>query len=148
MKKILVVWLAALFGFMAAPAFAEVNLTVTVNKTKDLIIVENIDEFWDIDFIVVPVVVTDAGAEAQAIANIENTSNTVSVILDDALDEVSLIATIESSITNNSGEVQFNQDVGNNVNQGNVLMLKKQHQNVMARKNVLPLENVVNNIYL
>ncbi len=134
MKKIFAAWLAVLLVGVTAPAFADVTIIVDVFKDKDVNITENIRETWNITFDVDVIIASTGGAEAKAIANITNTDNEVrpdeTVLIGPAGDQENALAdgdrfdldaSILSSITGNQGEVQLNQDVGNNVNQGNLV---------------------------
>jgi hypothetical protein len=122
---------------LAMPAAAELDLTVNVDKDKDVYVVVDlyVDKFIDIDVILNEVL--DGAAEAHALANIENTWNEVGpcdascpgggpAMGPDPDDlfytfNLDLEATLVDSVQANQGIVGLNQDVGNMVNQGNML---------------------------
>jgi hypothetical protein len=118
----------------AAPAFADLDLTVVVDKTKTV----DTDVTVDITKLQITRVVLieeyDGEAAAMATLNVTNVGNTVdscdvSCTRDtqggegpDPLDYgLELDAVLSSSVQGNSGIVGVNQDVGNMVNQANVL---------------------------
>jgi hypothetical protein len=128
--------LTAVWGLLglAAPALAELDLTVTVNKTKTVDVDVDLVVFKDIDVFVELNEILDGAAEAHALANIENTGHIVDACEkscengpardpSDSFDtfNLDLKATLNDSVQGNEGIVNVNQDVGNMVNQGNML---------------------------
>jgi hypothetical protein len=125
---------------LGTPALADLDLTVNVNKTKNVQVDVFLDVFKDIDIIVSLDEQYDGAAEAHALANVTNLGNTVDACVDSCEGEGSIggqgraendngIATynldldalISDSVQNNEGIVGVNQDVGNMVNQANIL---------------------------
>jgi len=115
---------------IAAPSFADVDVTVSIAKVKTIVVDEDItiDKDIVIDIDVGRVLVLDAegdpigfklvglgAAEAQALANVENTDNV------ETLDHVTYAAELIGSMSNNTGITQFNQAAGNMQNQGNLV---------------------------
>jgi len=119
---------------VALPAAAELDLLVNVTKTKNVDVTVDLDVFKTV-YIEVDLEQTYEGAaEAHALANVENRFNFV-----EACDEscengpardpgdnfdtfnLDLEANIIDSINRNQGVVGVNQDVGNMVNQANIL---------------------------
>lgn len=104
-----------------------VNVTATIDKDKDKRVVELIAKLKIAVILVANLVRPDGAAEAEAVVNQTNDGNTVD---QDTLVggvglpwNVTLRAAIRGAINGNTGIVQVNQDVGNMVNQGNVLAL-------------------------
>ena len=115
-KTILLASAAALaLGFASSSAFADVNLLVNVNKTKDIFVDENISVTKDVDIFVDVNVESDKAAEAASIVNQTNFANAVCENCAEKFDH------IVGSIIENSGVTSVNQASGNNNNQGNVL---------------------------
>jgi hypothetical protein len=127
---------AAAWGLLglALPAAAELDLYVDVDKDKDVFVVVDlyVDKFIDIDVVLNEVL--DGAAEAHALANIDNSFNNVGACEEScpggpAMDpsgnfltyNLDLEATLTDSVQGNQGIVGLNQDVGNMVNQGNML---------------------------
>lgn len=129
MKKILQgsALLAALVGFLVGPAVADVFVTVDITKFKDISITETITKNKFVDIQVFAFIEPNSAAESTAIKNQLNEEN--SVFQDsgandsgDMIDD-QLTARIVNSINGNTGVTQFNQDVGNMVNQANVFSI-------------------------
>lgn len=125
--------LAALLAATAGPASADVTVTTTVNKEKDVFL--DIDVFKD-KFVFVDVDFVhdlESAAEALALANVENTGNVVdrsgrSTLTGPGEDDlggddygIDLDSRIQASVIGNTGIVGLNQDAGNMVNQGNIV---------------------------
>lgn len=119
---------------LALPAAAELDLTVTVDKDKDVFVLVNtvVDKFIDINVVLDEEL--DGSAAALAAANIYNAENEVGACEEScpggpAMDpsgdfltfNLDLEATLTNSVQGNQGIVGVNQDVGNMVNQGNLL---------------------------
>jgi hypothetical protein len=119
------------------PASADVNVTATILKTKDITVTEKITINKTIDIFVASIITPDAAAEAQALMNVTNDGHTVNgpvdsvnhpdvpATFDNQGDEtnfkLSLSALMSGSGNTNTGVWGFNQDVGNMTNQGNVV---------------------------
>jgi len=112
-------------GIMAAPALADVDVLVTVDKDKHISVTETISitKFVTVD--VVFVADFEGLAEADALVNATTEGNIVRLSLggDIAGDFRKRVANIsQASISGNQGVIlQVNQDVGDNTNQGNVV---------------------------
>jgi hypothetical protein len=129
--------LAALVGALPVPAAADVFVTVDVDKDKDVFVFEQVQKFKFVQIQVEMDRILEGAAEAQAIANQRNTNNIsreadplraiVSGLGAGIIDPEDMLlfkhALIEDSINDNSGIVGVNQDVGNMVNQANVVAL-------------------------
>ncbi len=115
---------AALGGFLAGPAVAEVIIFVDIFKDKDIIILEDIDKIKRVTINVDAVINPETAAESSAIKNQVNKHNTVDLdfvtgtLVEDARD-----ALMDHSVRDDVGVTQFNQDVGNMVNQANVVSI-------------------------
>ena len=116
--------LALIAGLSAGPALADVFVHATITKDKDVKVWETItQQKW------ATVAVNfnqriDGAAEAQSIVNVSNSGNEVerSPRGDGVTDfDIRRTARITTSINSNSGIVGVNQDVGNMVNQSNVV---------------------------
>jgi hypothetical protein len=119
--------LTALVGALPVPAAANVFVTVEVFKDKDVAVVEHVQKF---KFVLIDVFMFqhfEGAAEAQAIANQTNAFNSSGPSGQPGANPDNMLlfkhAQIERSINNNSGIVGVNQDVGNMVNQANVVAL-------------------------
>jgi len=130
--------LAAGWGLvgLAMPASATLDLLVNVNKDKNVIVTVdlNVEKLIDIDVTLVRVV--DGAAEAHALANVENKLNTVGACEQSCEENgpgggergnynIDLDAVLTESVKNNQGIVGLNQDVGNMVNQANILAMAR-----------------------
>jgi len=125
--------LAALVGALTVPAAADVFVTVDVDKDKDVFVFELVAKFKFVEIEVFMDRHLEGAAEAQAIANQRNHNNTSREADPQAVGDLGaglinpndmLIfkhALIEDSINDNTGIVGVNQDVGNMVNQANVV---------------------------
>ncbi|HWA46346.1 MAG TPA: hypothetical protein VHA10_24220 [Hypericibacter adhaerens] len=121
------------------PASADVDVHVTVNKTKDITVSEFITISKTVLIDVTTNVTYHSAAEADAIVNQTNNDNTVThtvIQLKNAPDSdepppeqqlnnfgLRKVASITNSINTNTGIVNVNQDVGNMSNQGNQVAL-------------------------
>jgi hypothetical protein len=135
-KAIIALALAALVaGAHPAPAAADVVVTVVVNKEKDISVFEQVEKFKFVQIEVFMEQVLAGAAEAQALVNQRNVENSTSpadpeIVGPHGAGEIDpndmLIfrhALIADSINDNTGVVGVNQDVGNMVNQANVVAL-------------------------
>jgi hypothetical protein len=127
--------LAALVGVLPALAAADVFVTVEVSKEKDVTVFEQIEKIKLVRITVTMERALEGAAEAQALANQRNTRNTsreadpaiVGPLGAGDIDPNDMLifkhARILDSINTNTGIVGVNQDVGNMVNQANVVAL-------------------------
>lgn len=122
---------AGLAAGIASPSFADVNVTVSIDKDKTISVSEHIsiNKTVNIHVDIGRVVVLEPGtgnpigfklvglgaAEAQALANVRNQHNT------ETLEHVSYDAELLGSLSNNTGITQANQAAGNMQNQGNLV---------------------------
>ena len=110
------------------PAAASFRLTVDVFKQKDVDV--------EVDTVVNKTIILnvtveeeyEGSAQAMALANVDNTVNTVGPCLESCENGfdpdsfgIELSALIDTSVNSNEGIVGINQDVGNMVNQSNIL---------------------------
>lgn len=127
--------LATLVGALPIPAAADVFVTVDVDKDKDVRVFEQVQKFKFVQIQVRMTRALEGAAEAQAIANQRNSFNTSQAADPQAVGDLGAgvidpndmrilkHALIGDSINDNSGIVGVNQDVGNMVNQANVVAL-------------------------
>jgi hypothetical protein len=103
----------------ASQASADVNVAVSINKDKTINVDENITITDTVTIDVTAVLIGQGAAEAQALANVTNFNNTVT------LNHVSYNAVLGDgegpALSNNIGITQANQAAGNNQNQGNLV---------------------------
>jgi len=127
--------LAAVVGALPVPAAADVFVEVEINKDKDVAILETVEKTKQVAIIVNMNQTLEGAAEAQALANQRNIRNTsreadptiVGPLGAGGIDPNDMLifkhALIADSINGNTGIVGVNQDVGNMVNQANVVAL-------------------------
>jgi hypothetical protein len=125
--------LAALVGALTVPAAADVFVRVDVDKNKDVLVLERVQKLKLVQIQVLMNRFLEGAAEAQAIANQRNNNNSsreadpqaVAGLGAGTIDPDDMLifkhARISNSINNNTGIVGVNQDVGNMVNQANVV---------------------------
>jgi hypothetical protein len=132
MKKLILLVVAVAFLASAAPVFADVNVEADLIKIKRVLILEAILKLKTVFIRVNSTQELDGAAEAEAIANVVNAGNRVpgqlagdsrTQVVESNDDDLSRLAVIANSVLNNSGIVMLNQDVGNMVNQGNVISI-------------------------
>ena len=120
---------AAMAAGLAAPALADVTVTVDVSKTKDVSVTETVTINKDITVTIGVTVDLDRAAEAMALVNQVITNNLVDRNVDvfQSVDDQQLLraAVIFQSIggvpgDGNAGVTGFNQDIGAMTNQGNI----------------------------
>ena len=127
--------LALVGAALAVPASADVIVTATLTKDKDVFVTIEVIKIKIVEILVE----SDfddftSAAEAMAVVNVRNEENTVDKsglvefpttgLTEDPIEwGVRLRALIEGSVNLNTGIVGVNQDVGNMANQGNVLAL-------------------------
>ena len=132
---------AIVSGLLSVPAFADVNVVANINKDKDVFVDVSVSITKDIEIDVSLVDATAKGlAEAEAFVNADTSNNTVNLELEGSNDGVftKRLATMGGkdqldvdeednplkAVSDNTGVIlQFNQDVGDNVNQGNVVSI-------------------------
>jgi hypothetical protein len=122
MKKWFALALAVLIVAVAVPALADVTVTATIDKTKDKTVIETLTKDKDVIITVTSDLLLEGAAEVEAIVNVTNVGNTVD--WDPEVSETSNISrhtTLADSVNSNSGVLGVNQDVGNMVNQANVV---------------------------
>lgn len=115
--------LLLLVGAGVRPALAELRLFVDVFKDKDKVVNEDLQKFKFADVRVVGEFVPEGAAEAEALANVLNEGNTVNDNVGGTSTNFGIErdALIDGSVNSNTGIVGVNQDVGNMVNQANVV---------------------------
>ncbi len=136
MKKWFAIALTILIAAAAVPALADVTVTATIDKTKDIKVTETLTKF---KFVTINVttgteespLLLEGAAEVDAIVNVRNLGNTVQGCapgIEPCVGEVGTpgsgirrTATLGDSVNGNSGILGLNQDVGNMVNQANVV---------------------------
>jgi hypothetical protein len=121
MKKLLSLAVASVIG-VTSPALADVFVTATITKDKDVYVNEYVDVYKTLNINVYSDLYHNGAAEAQAVANVTNAFNIVADA--DRYDVPAVIrrsASLDSSVNNNIGIVGVNQDVGNMVNQANIV---------------------------
>jgi hypothetical protein len=123
MRQFVLLGAAALgLAVLAGPAFAEVTVTANISKDKDITVTETVTKTKTVTINVFMNVLLPGAAEAQALANVTNTENTVCQGVNCGTEQgVKNPATIENSVNTNSGIVGVNQDNGNMVNQANLV---------------------------
>jgi hypothetical protein len=118
MRKMLVLtmatWLALLGGSVAS---ADVFVFATIDKEKDVFILELIDIFKFVELDVDVSLQATKAAESAALINQTNTVNQACTNCDEKRD------TITGSGSNNSGVLSINQAAGNMNNQGNAVSI-------------------------
>ncbi len=115
MRKWLLFSVMAAFGLTAAPAMAEVNILVLIDKNKDILILEDIIKDKNINLTVLVDIDVEKFAESLALFNQENKHNHACENCAEKTDE------ILNSINHNLGITTVNQAAGNMNNQGNVI---------------------------
>jgi hypothetical protein len=116
---------------LSSPARADVTVTATIDKKVAIRVIENIIIRKWISIDVEQTFNVDGTAEAEALANVVNTGSTVDgqdvAPSGDFTDfEMQLHALIDGgtgSLKGNTGVIGVNQDVGNMVNQGNIVVV-------------------------
>jgi hypothetical protein len=131
--------MVAAMAVVAQGALADVFVTATITKDKDVFVNEQIEKFKFVDIFVEGFFEFQNAAEAMAIVNVRNSDNIVSASQDpqlgspppsDAADGdpipgvtsfgINLRSVISDSINDNTGLIGVNNDSGNISNQGNV----------------------------
>jgi hypothetical protein len=147
--------LAAGWGLvgLAMPASATLELLVVVNKDKNVNVLVDlfVEKFIDIDVTLIREV--DGAAEAHALANVVNKYNKVKAcdksceIGGPAISyNIDLDATLTDSVKDNDGIVGLNQDVGNMVNQANLLAMARTEFTDDARRMVSDAEAEIDQV--
>ena len=116
MKKFLLMTLGLIFliGF-SLPAAADVTVVATIDKIKEITVMEHILIDKDIDIFVTVDDVAEKAAEAAAIGNQTNENNEA---CENCAEKVALI---DDSLLGNLGIINTNQATGNMNNQGNLV---------------------------
>ena len=129
----------ALGGFLSGSAIADVSVAVQIDVDKEKVVLELIAKLKTFVILVDAHIIAQGAAESEAITNQVNTGNTVDsnaeglIVNTDGTTsglqtgllniEDNLAALIDHSVRDNVGFTQFNQDVGNMVNQSNVVSI-------------------------
>jgi len=123
MKKWFALALTVLIAAVAIPALADVTVTATINKTKDKFVTEFLEKDKFVTILVTTDLLLEGAAEVEAIVNVTNTGNVVDSHPDQEGDSFGIRrhATLGDSVNDNSGILGVNRDVGNMVNQANVV---------------------------
>ena len=123
MKKWFAFALTILIAAVAVPALADVTVTATIDKTKDKTVTETLTKTKVVTINVTSDLLLEGAAEVEAIVNVTNDGNTVN--RDPRVEGDSFgirrSATLSDSVNTNSGILGVNNDVGNMVNQANVV---------------------------
>jgi hypothetical protein len=138
--------LALALSTMATPATADVTVFVDFDKWVDITVVETITKTKIVNVDVTADLAVDGAAEAEAVVNVINDNNRVGgapgITTNPDVDfEIFLKALIDFSINGNSGIVGVNSDVGNMVNQGNVVSLSVTGREPQAGEEGIPAES-------
>lgn len=120
MKKWFACALTVLIVAMAVPALADVTATVVITKEKDIFVTEQLFKVKQVFIDVVTELLLDGATEVEAIVNVSNTDN-IMPDLDSTNYGIQRSAELGASVNDNSGILGLNQDVGNMVNQANVV---------------------------
>ncbi len=123
MKKWFAYPLTVLIVAVAIPALADVFVTAEITKTKDKTVTETLTKTKDVTILVTRDILLEGAAEVEAIVNVRNDGNTVDRNEEGAALDFGIRrrATLGDSVNENSGILGLNQDVGNMVNQANVV---------------------------
>ncbi len=123
MKKWFAYPLTVLIVAVAIPALADVFVTAEITKTKDKTVTETLTKTKDVTIRVTREILLEGAAEVEAIVNVRNDGNTVDRHPEGAEDDFGIrrLATMGDSVNENAGILGVNQDVGNMVNQANVV---------------------------
>jgi hypothetical protein len=109
--------LIAVVGLFSTVAMADVNVKATVDKKKDITIVERIGIDKTVDIKAEIKVTADKAAESQALTNQTNDRNEVCTNCDEKKDA------IVNAGNSNDGVLSINQAAGNMNNQGNAVSI-------------------------
>ncbi len=123
MKKWFAFALSILIVAVAVPALADVTVTATIDKTKDITVTETLTKDKFVTINVTTDLLLEGAAEVEAVVNVRNEGNTVdrNNDVEGTSFGIRRHATLEDSVNGNSGILGLNQDVGNMVNQANVV---------------------------
>ncbi len=127
MKKWFAYALTVLIVAVAVPALADVTVTATIDKTKDITVTETLTKTKVVTIDVTTDLLLEGAAEVSAVVNVTNVGNTVDrndrVVNEEfpTTTGISRRATLGASVNDNAGILGLNQDVGNMVNQANVV---------------------------
>jgi len=123
MKKILALTAIFLLGAVGY-ALADLDVTGTVEKTKSVTVNEKVRINKGVRVKVDIAVEGNQGAEASSLLNQSATENTVSRYSNEFKPQYDMIyrtATLSDSVNTNTGIVNLNQEVGNSINQANLI---------------------------
>ncbi len=120
MKKWFAFALTVLIAAMAVSALADVTVTAVITKEKDKTVTETLTKTKVGTINVTADLLLEGVAEVEAIVNVRNTANSVPAEGGFAFG-IDRHATLEDSVNDNAGILGLNQDVGNMVNQANVV---------------------------
>ncbi len=123
MKKWSMVALTGLIVAVALPALADVTVTAVITKDKDKTVTETLTKVKEVFINVLTEDLLEGAAEVEAIVNVTNTGNVVdrNPDLPAGNDRIRRSAVLGDSVNDNSGILGLNQDVGDMVNQANVV---------------------------
>ncbi len=121
MKKRFGFALTVLIVAVAVPALADVTVTTVITKEKDISVTETLTKVKEVFINVLTEDLLEGAAEVSAVVNVTNRENLVDRDTRLVGFNIERFATIEDSINTNSGVLGLNQDVGNMVNQANVV---------------------------
>jgi hypothetical protein len=113
MNRLLVFLIGSLFILaFALPAMAEVDVTATIDKTKDVTVTETIDKIKTVNINVTVDLAPEKAGESMTIGNQENNNNFACT---NCAEKASIIL---NSVNGNTGLTNINQQAGNMANQG------------------------------
>ncbi len=124
MRKLLMLSVASVALLAGAPAYADVTVTATISKTKDITVNESITISTNVSAQSFIDVTADKFAEADAIVNQSNHGNRACENCAEKTDQIGSTdpsAAPNDSISGNTGYVSVNQAAGNMNNQGNAV---------------------------
>ncbi len=127
MNKWVAFALTVLIVAVAVPALADVTVTATIDKIKDKTVIETLRKTKVVTINVTADLLLQGAAEVEAVVNVRNERNRVDrndrVVNEEfpTTTGISRHATLGASVNDNAGILGLNQDVGNMVNQANVV---------------------------
>lgn len=123
MRKLLMLSVASI-ALLGTSAYADVTVTATIDKLKDIVVTENITISTNVSANAFISVTADKFAEADAIVNQSNHGNRACENCAEKTDQIGgsvSTAGTNDSVSNNVGYVSVNQAAGNMNNQGNAV---------------------------
>ncbi len=123
MRKLLMLSVASVALLAGAPAYADVTVTATIDKTKDIVVNESIAISTNVSAVGIVNVTADKFAESDAIVNQSNHGNRACENCAEKTDQIGGGSTAGAgdSVSGNTGYVSVNQAAGNMNNQGNAV---------------------------